>query len=265
MGSRAVGDRSRRLLALAVLLGSSFPRPASAVEYKWKGGAASNDLDQAGNWTQGAAPATSVVNNTLLFGNTTSGISHPNPYLQAPYTFQKITFKANDAFTFAGSTLTITQDDGLRSSSISMIDTNPQSIKVFGVPVVLGNNNSGGLVTINGGTLRVRNGVINNGTIRLLRRGSLVVEGGSTLVNNGGGHVDIITGSFTSAAGFTNSGVILDASAIKTRSVARQGSAFTVTIDVTRDTAISFSEARRWMCLRTSTWALRRAGQPVRC
>ena len=90
---------------------------------------------------------------------------------------------------------------------------------------------SGGLVAVSGGTLTVNGGVINNGTVRLLRGASLVVGSGGTFTNNSGATLDIITGNISAPAGFYNNGAVIDSGAVKAKSVSLQGNNFTVTID----------------------------------
>ena len=89
--------------------------------------------------------------------------------------------------------------------------------------------NAGGLVDLADGTLAVRGGVVNDGIIRLECGAALAVNGTAapagpkqrisapTFVNNG--MLDIIAGSFSAPAGFTNNGVIIDATAVQARSV----------------------------------------------
>ena len=89
----------------------------------------------------------------------------------------------------------------------------------------------GGLVTISGGTLTINGGVINNGTIRLRRGATLVIGSGGTFTNNAGATLDIITGSISAPAGFTNNGVIIDSSAIKIKEVNLSGGTLTVGVE----------------------------------
>jgi len=89
--------------------------------------------------------------------------------------------------------------------------------------------NGGGLVMLTSGTLTVNGNLTNYGTMRFARGAALAVGGGGTFVNDG--VLDIITGSFSAPAGFTNSGVVLDSSVVKARSVSRSGGVVTVVID----------------------------------
>ena len=103
--------------------------------------------------------------------------------------------------------------------------------------------NAGGLVDVSSGTLVANGGVVNNGTVRLERGGSLAVGGatltasgavprdggGATFTNNG--TLDVITGSFSAPAGFTNNGVVIDSSVVQAKSVSMAGGAVTVAID----------------------------------
>lgn len=115
---------------------------------------------------------------------------------------------------------------------------------VFGGAVTVGNGgtmngaatvngllsvNGGGLIMLSGGTLAANGGVVNSGTIRLEKGSALAVGGGQTFVNNG--TLDIITGSFTAPAGFTNNGVVIDSSVVRTRSVNFANGTLTLSVD----------------------------------
>ena len=89
--------------------------------------------------------------------------------------------------------------------------------------------NGGGSVMFSGGTLSANGGVVNNGTIRLERGAVLAVASGSTFTNNG--ILDVLTGGLTAPDGFTNNGVVIDSSAVRTRSVDMSGGAVTLTVD----------------------------------
>jgi hypothetical protein len=83
-----------------------------------------------------------------------------------------------------------------------------------------------GSLAISAGTVSVTGNVTNNGTIRLTGGAALNVTG--TFVNNG--VLDLMTAAQTLPAALINNGVVLDASAVRTKSALRAGTSFTVTI-----------------------------------
>ena len=79
---------------------------------------------------------------------------------------------------------------------------------------------TGGSVTLSGGTLTANGGVLNHGTIRLRRSAALVAGNDGTFANRSGGILDINDGR-----------VIFDCGAIKVKSVNLGDGALSVTID----------------------------------
>lgn len=88
---------------------------------------------------------------------------------------------------------------------------------------------SGGLVKLEAGTLSAKAGLINNGVIRMAQGAALAVSGGP-LTNNG--VLDVMTGSFTAANGFTNNGVVYDSSVIQAKSISYGGAGNPVSITI---------------------------------
>ena len=90
---------------------------------------------------------------------------------------------------------------------------------------------SGGLVQLAaGGTLKANAGVTNSGTIRLERCSQVVVGTGYGFTNDG--LLDIITGGFSMGGGsFVNNGVVYDSRVIKAKTISRDTTTLTVTID----------------------------------
>lgn len=87
----------------------------------------------------------------------------------------------------------------------------------------------GGLLMLAGGALTGNGAVVNNGTIRLERGAALTIGAGGSFTNNG--VLDIITGSLNAPAGFTNNGVVIDSSVVKTNSATLANGVFTVTVN----------------------------------
>ncbi len=88
---------------------------------------------------------------------------------------------------------------------------------------------SGGLVKLTAGTLSAKAGLINNGVIRVAQGAALAVSG-APFTNNG--VLDVMTGSFTAANGFTNNGVVYDSSVIRAESINYGGAGNPVSISI---------------------------------
>ena len=89
--------------------------------------------------------------------------------------------------------------------------------------------NPGGAVVLGGGTLKAEGGVVNHGTVRLTSAAALELGRGAAFTNNG--VLDVLTGRFNPPEGFVNHGVMIDSSAVRTRSVDRRGGVTTLTVD----------------------------------
>jgi hypothetical protein len=86
-----------------------------------------------------------------------------------------------------------------------------------------------GLITVNGGTLSLTGTVINSGTMRLTG-GALLSATTSAFINGNNGVLDIMTGSQTLPANFTNNGTVIDSRAVKVRQTSVSGGDVTITI-----------------------------------
>ncbi len=102
-----------------------------------------------------------------------------------------------------------------------------------GSGMVLGNVSNAGTIQAGAGqTITFLGGPVTNaagGVLRALSGGTLDLSSTSSLTNNG--LIDLISGTITFPATFTNNGVLLDSRVVKVNSAARAGNVITVKID----------------------------------
>jgi autotransporter-associated beta strand protein len=190
--------------------------PQPIFERRWKGGANSTWDTTSENWLNGSTVGAFQPGSVVIFDET--GAANPNVALAGVLQPASVFVAGPTNYTFTGSGTFAAGIPLTKSGSGTLTFGGSHS---FGSVVV-----EGGVLAATAGTLTVDGNVTNNGTIRLT--GGAALNVGGTFVNNG--VLDMMTGAQTLPPNFINHGVVLDASAVRIQSAAKNGTSFTVTI-----------------------------------
>ena len=179
---------------------------AGATTLVWKGDGTANNWDPTtANWLNGAAPATYVQGNNVIFND--SGFDQPAIGITANLTPSAVTVNAAQNYTFAG-TGSLSGSMALTVAGAGTLTLANSNLFTGGTLInngvlQLGTNGSGG--TVAGQISDNATLVLDHGTVNLVTN---LISGGGTLVMNGSG-TEMLTAANTYTGGTTiNSGAI---------------------------------------------------------